>query len=164
MEPSGAREAPLRGFPISRPRSEKPDEHRDVLWVVEPTSRSRFVSEPITLTKKDLGFWIGMALWIGPPLFPLLVLIVWAIRDVPWQGRTATAAHHATFEAPAKFSDASSNGTAPADEQHSKRRVPSTPQRGRALLEEISSAQRGPEPPFSGFCAERPADRDVGNL
>jgi hypothetical protein len=117
MEPSGAREAPLRGFPISRPRSEKPDEHRDVLSVVEPTSRSRFVSEPITLTKKDLGFWIGMALWIGPPLFPLLVSIVWAIRDVPWQGRTATIADHAAAEAPA-VERASSNGIGPVGERH----------------------------------------------
>ena len=36
-----------------------------------------FVSEPIALAKKDLGFWIGMAAWIAPPL--LLVIIVWAI-------------------------------------------------------------------------------------
>jgi hypothetical protein len=75
------------------------------------------------LTKKDLGFWIGMALWIGPPLLPLLVLIVWAIRDVPWQGRPATIAHPATAEAPAKFSEASSNGIAPADKRHAKRSV-----------------------------------------
>jgi hypothetical protein len=40
----------------------------------EADEQTGFVSEPITLTKKDLGFWIGMALWIGPPLFPLLVL------------------------------------------------------------------------------------------
>jgi hypothetical protein len=90
---------------------------------VRPTSRRPFVSEPVTLTKKDLGFWIGMALWIGPPLFPLLMLIVWAIRDVPWQGPTATIAHHAPAEAAAKFSDASSNGIAPADERHTKRSV-----------------------------------------
>jgi hypothetical protein len=104
-------------LPISRARSEKPDEHGDVLWVVKPTSRRRFVSEPITLTKKDLGFWIGMALWIGPPLFPLLVLIVWAIQDVPWQGRTATIADHAAAEAPA-VERASSNGIGPAGERH----------------------------------------------
>ena len=89
----------------------------------EADEQTGFVSEPITLTKKDLGFWIGMVLWIGPPLFPLLVLIVWAIRDVPWQGPPATIAHHATTEAPAKFSDASSNGIAPAHKPHTKRSV-----------------------------------------
>jgi hypothetical protein len=90
---------------------------------VRRTSRHPFVSEPVTLTKKNLGFWIGMALWIGPPLFPLLVLIIGAIRDVHWQGPTATIAHHATAEAPAKLSDASSNGIGSAGERHSKRNV-----------------------------------------
>jgi hypothetical protein len=89
---------------------------------VKPTSGRPFVSEPVTLTKKDLGFWI-VALWIGPPLFPLLLLIVSAIRGVPWQGRTATIAHHVKAETPATFSEASSNGSGPADERHTKRNV-----------------------------------------
>ena len=38
--------------------------------------RYPFVAEPVALTKKDLGFWIGIGAWIAPPL---LVLIVWAI-------------------------------------------------------------------------------------
>jgi hypothetical protein len=147
---------------ISRPRSEKRDEHGDVRLVVKSTSGPPFVSEPVTLTKKDLGFWIGMALWIGSPLFPLLVLIVCAIRDVPSQGPTATIARHATAEAPAKLSERSSNGIAPADERHSKRSVPSTRRRGWALLEEISSTQRSLE--TSSFRAEPPADRDCGKL
>jgi hypothetical protein len=161
---AGARLAPLRRRPISRPRSEKPDEHGDVLYVVKPTSRGPFVAEPVTLTKRDLGFWISMALWTGPPLFPLLLLIVCAIRDVPWQGQTATMAYHATAEAPAKLSQTLSNGIGSADERHSKRSLPSTRRGSLAFLEEISSTQRSPEPPFSGFCAERPADRDCGNL
>jgi hypothetical protein len=151
MEPNGARVLRCCRLTISRPRSEKPDEHGDVLLgdvllVVKSTSRTPFVSEPVTLTKKDLGFWIGMALWIGPPLFPLLVLIVCAIPDVPSQGPTATIARHATAEAPAKLSERSSNGIGPADERHSKRSVPSTRRRGWALLEEISSTQRSLEP------------------
>ena len=120
---AGARAAPRRSLPISSPRSEKPDDHGDVLCVVRRTSSHSFVSEPVTLTKKNLGFWIGLALWIGPPLVPLLVLIVFSIRDVPSQGPTATAAQHATAEPPAKFSDASSNGIPPADERHTKRSV-----------------------------------------
>ena len=86
----------------------------------EPTP---FVSEPVKLTKKDLGFWIGMALWIGPPLLPLLMLIVFSIRDLHWQGPPATVAHNATAEAPAKLSDASSSGIGSAGERHSKRNV-----------------------------------------
>jgi hypothetical protein len=35
-----------------------------------------FVAEPVVLTKKDLGFWIGMAVWLTAPL---LVLIVWTV-------------------------------------------------------------------------------------
>jgi hypothetical protein len=42
---------------------------------VKATSRDQFVSKPIALTTKGLGFWI-MALW---RLTPLLVLIVLAI-------------------------------------------------------------------------------------
>ena len=144
MEPNGARVLRCCRLTISRPRSEKPDEHGDVLLgdvllVVKSTSRTPFVSEPVTLTKKDLGFWIGMALWIGPPLFPLLVLIVCAIPDVPSQGPTATIARHATAEAPAKLSERSSNGIGPADERHSKRSVPSTRRRGATRTARISS-------------------------
>jgi hypothetical protein len=131
----GAGVAPRRRLPISRPCSEKPDEHGDVLCVVRPTSRHPFVSEPVTLTKKDLGFWIGMVLWIGPPLLPLLVLIVFAIRDVAWQRPTATVAHHATAEAPAKLSDASSNGIGSAGERHSKRNVSSMRRRSSAFIQ-----------------------------
>jgi hypothetical protein len=138
---AGARVAPRRSLPISRPRSEKPAEHGDVLCVVRRTSRHPFVSEPVKLTKRDLGFWIGMALWIGPPLLPLLVLIVWTIWDVPWQGPPATIAHHATAEAPAKLSERSSNGIGSAHERHSKRNVPSTRRRSSPLLKEISSIQ-----------------------
>ena len=138
---AGARVAPRRSLPISRPRSEKPAEHGDVLCVVRRTSRHPFVSEPVKLTKRDLGFWIGMALWIGPPLLPLLVLIVWTIWDVHWQGPTATIAHHATAEAPAKLSERSSNGIGSAHERHSKRNVPSTRRRSSPLLEEISFIQ-----------------------
>ena len=76
----------------------------------EPTSSHPFVSEPVTLTKKNLGFWIGLALWIDPPLLPLLVLIVFSIRDVPWKGPTAIDARGATAEAPAKLSEKLSNG------------------------------------------------------
>jgi hypothetical protein len=65
---------------------------------VKPTSRHPFVTEPITLTKKDLGFWIGMALWIAPAL---VVLIVWAIWGMPWKRRTAIVAHPAAAESPA---------------------------------------------------------------
>src|SRR4026207_1528017 len=104
-----------------------------------PTSGGPFVSEPITLTKRDLGFWIGMALWIGPPLFPLLVLIVFSIRNVSWKGPTPIDARGATAEAPAKLSEKLSNGIGSADERHSKRSVPSTRRRSSALLEEISS-------------------------
>src|SRR6476660_4454964 len=99
----------------------------------EADERTSIRLRAVTLRKKDLGFWIGMALWIGPPLFPLLVLIVWAIRDVPWQGPTATVTHHATAEAPAKLSDAWSNGIGSAGERHSKRNVPSTRRRSSAL-------------------------------
>ena len=146
MEPNGARVLRCCRLTISRPRSEKPDEHGDVLLgdvllVVKSTSRTPFVSVPVTLTKKDLGFWIGMALWIGPPLFPLLVLIVCAIPDVPSQGPTATIAHHATAEAPAKLSERSSNGIGSAHERHSKRNVPSTRRQSSPLLEEISFIQ-----------------------
>ena len=152
-----ARAAPRRRLPISPPRSEKPAEYGDVLCIVRRTSPHPFVSEPVKLTKKDLGFWIGMALWIGPPLLPLLVLIVFSIRDLHWQGPPATVGHHATAEAPAKLSNASSNGIGSADERHSKRNVPSTRRRSSALLEEISSTQRSPEPFF--WSAERPAER-----
>ena len=138
---AGARVAPRRSLPISRPRSEKPAEHGDVLCVVRRTSPHPFVSEPVKLTKKDLGFWIGMALWIGPPLLPLLVLIVFSIRDVPSEGQTATIAHHAMAEAPTKLSQRSSSRIGPAGERHSKRNVPSTRRRSSALLEEISSTQ-----------------------
>jgi|SoimicMinimDraft_8_1059736.scaffolds.fasta_scaffold1030017_1 hypothetical protein len=44
--------------------------------IVPPNMRRPFVAEPVVLTKKDLGFWIGMAVWITPPL---LVLIVWTV-------------------------------------------------------------------------------------
>ena len=108
---------------------------------MKSTSGPPFVSEPVTLTKKDLGFWIGMALWIGPPLFPLLVLIVFSIRDVPWKGPTAIDARGATAEAPAKLSERSSNGIGSAHERHSKRNVPSTRRRSSPLLEEISFIQ-----------------------
>jgi hypothetical protein len=138
---AGARVAPRRSLPISRPRSEKPAEHGDVLCVVRRTSRHPFVSEPVKLTKRDLGFWIGMALWIGPPLLPLLMLIVFSIRDLHWQAPPATVAHNATAEAPAKLSDASSSGIGSAGERHSKRNVPSTRRRSSALLKEISSTQ-----------------------
>jgi hypothetical protein len=80
-------------------------------------------------------------LWIGPPLLPLLVLIVWTIWDMPWQGPTATIAHRATAEAPAKLSERSSNGIGSAHERHSKRNVPSTRRRSSPLLEEISFIQ-----------------------
>jgi hypothetical protein len=143
--------------PTSSPRSEKPAEYGDVLCIVRRTSPHPFVSEPVKLTKKDLRFWIGMALWIGPPLLPLLVLIVFSIRDLHWQGPPATVGHHATAEAPAKLSNASSNGIGSADERHSKRNVPSTRRRSSALLEEISSTQRSPEPFF--WSAERPGER-----
>ena len=89
----------------------------------EPTSSHPFVSEPVTLTKKNLGFWIGLALWIDPPLLPLLVLIVFSIRDVPSEGQTATIAHHAMAEAPTKLSQRSSSRIGPAGERHSKRNV-----------------------------------------
>jgi hypothetical protein len=45
------------------------------------------------------------------------VPISWAIRDVPWQGRTGTIADHATAEASA-VERASSNGIGPAGERH----------------------------------------------
>ena len=107
----------------------------------EPTSSHPFVSEPVTLTKKNLGFWIGLALWIDPPLLPLLVLIVFSIRDLHWQGPPATVAHHATAEAPAKLSERSANGIGSAHERHSKRNVPSTRRQSSPLLEEISFIQ-----------------------
>jgi hypothetical protein len=44
---------------------------------MKATSRHPFVAEPVALTKKDLGFWIGMAVWIAPPL--LVLMIVWTI-------------------------------------------------------------------------------------
>ncbi len=44
--------------------------------IVPPNKRRPFVAEPVALTKKDLGFWIGMAVWVTPPL---LVLLVWTI-------------------------------------------------------------------------------------
>jgi hypothetical protein len=89
---------------------------------VRPTSgrpyyvTEHYVTEPITLTKKDLDFWIGMALWIAPSL---LVLIVWAIWGVPWERRTAIVAHHAAAEAPA-VERASSNGIGASGERHTK--------------------------------------------
>jgi hypothetical protein len=92
----------------------------DVLYVVKATNRRLFVEEPIALTKKDLGFWIGMAVWIAPPL---LVVTAWAIWGVPWQRRTATIAHHAAAEAPA-VERASSNGIGPAGERHTKLTAP----------------------------------------
>ena len=44
--------------------------------IVPPNMRRQFVAEPVVLTKKDQGFWIGMAVWITPAL---LVLIVWTV-------------------------------------------------------------------------------------
>jgi hypothetical protein len=104
----------------------------------EADKRTSIRLRAVTLTKKDLGFWIGMALWIGPPLLPLLVLIVFSIRDVPWQGPPATV-DHARAEAPAKLSDASSKGIGPTGERHSKRNVPSTRRRSSRWLKGISS-------------------------
>jgi hypothetical protein len=120
--PNASREIPPRKheeFAICRPRNEKPDEHGDVLWFVRPASRRPFVSEPITLTKKDVGFWLGMALWIAPLA---LVLIVWAACGVPGERRTDIVAHLAVAEAPA-VERASSNGIGPAAEQHTNLRV-----------------------------------------
>jgi hypothetical protein len=46
-----------------------------LLCVVRATSGRPLVAEPTALRKKDLGFWLGTAVWIAPPL---LALIVWA--------------------------------------------------------------------------------------
>ena len=66
------------------------------------------------LTKKGVGFWAGMALWIAPPL---LVLIVWATWGLPGERRTDIVAHRAAAEAPT-VERASSNGIGPAGERH----------------------------------------------
>ena len=58
-----------------------------------------------------------------PSAISAITVIVSAIRGVPWQGRTATIAHHVKAETPATFSEASSNGSGPADERHTKRNV-----------------------------------------
>ena len=44
--------------------------------IAPPNMHRPFVAEPVALTRKNLGFWIGIAVWIATPL---LVLIVWTV-------------------------------------------------------------------------------------
>jgi hypothetical protein len=119
-QPATYRTQPTRGLLIahrkpetSYPRIVEPTQATGIRDVLDVRLQGRmFVQHNEMLTKKDVGFWIGMALWIAPPL---LVLIVWATWGLGERG-TDIVAHHAA-EAPA-VERASSNGVGPVAERH----------------------------------------------
>ncbi len=93
--------------------------------------------------EERLGLLDWHGLWRVPPLFPLLILIVFAIRDVPWQGQQPPLLTMPPPKPP-QVERTSSNGIGPADERHESGPYFSPRRRSSASLEDTSSTLAKP--------------------